>query len=329
MLQLRGVGKRYDGREVLAEISLELARGEILCLLGPSGCGKTTLLRIIAGLEPAEGGTLWYEGRELAGVPAHARNFGLMFQEYALFPHMNVARNVAFGLRMRGIGGAEERTREMLALVGLEGMGGREVSSLSGGEQQRVALARSLAPGPALLMLDEPLASLDAGLRERLMPELRRIFRELGQTVITVTHDQREANAIADRIAVMQAGRIEQVDTPQALHARPRTAFVARFLGLGNVVSGAWLARQCGIEAGSERALLHPAGIGLAGAEVVGETLRGEVTQRVYEGEGWRLSALVEGETLRWRLPYGEGAAPAVGDAIRLQVAREWILPLE
>ena len=214
MLQIRGVTKSYGGQDVLQDVSLEFRDAEIVCLLGPSGCGKTTLLRIIAGLDSADRGELLFQGRDLARVPVHERNFGLMFQGYALFPHMSVEQNVAFGLRMRGSDDVISRTREILTLVGLAGMGARDVSSLSGGEQQRVALARSLAPRPALLMLDEPLASLDAGLRERLMPELRRIFRELKQTVITVTHDQHEANAIADRIAVMNAGRIEQIDSP-------------------------------------------------------------------------------------------------------------------
>lgn len=328
MLELRAVGKRYGEAEVLRELSLSLRAGEIVCLLGPSGCGKTTLLRIIAGLERADRGALLFQGRDLAQVPVHQRNFGLMFQEYALFPHLNVEQNVRFGLRMRGIRGEGERAREMLALVGLAGMGAREVSSLSGGEQQRVALARSLAPRPALLMLDEPLASLDAGLRERLMPELRDIFRELQQTVITVTHDQREANAIADRIAVMHAGRIEQVDTPQALYARPRTAFVAGFLGLGNVVSGAWLARQTGMASLGEAMLLHPAGLRPGGGRAGWPTLSGVVAQRVYEGALWRVTVKVAGEVLRFRFPLVEGPAPAPGERLQLQIDPDWMLPL-
>ena len=328
MLQLRGVAKSFGGQEVLSDVSLALREGEIVCLLGSSGCGKTTLLRIIAGLEQADRGELLFHGKDLAQVPVHERNFGLMFQGYALFPHMSVEQNVAFGLRMRRLDDVAERTREILALVGLAGMGARDVSSLSGGEQQRVALARSLAPRPPLLMLDEPLASLDAGLRERLMPELRRIFTELKQTVITVTHDQREANAIADRVAVMNAGCIEQIDTPQALYARPRTAFVARFLGLGNLVSSAWLSQQTGASVQTEQVLLHPAGIHLGSAQVSRLTLHGALEQRVYEGGGWRLSARVGGEILRFRLPLGGHPVPEPGESLWLQLDPDWIIPL-
>ena len=328
MLQLRSVAKSFGGQEVLRDVSLALREGEIVCLLGQSGCGKTTLLRIVAGLETADRGELLFHGTDLAQVPVHERNFGLMFQGYALFPHLSVEQNVAFGLRMRHVENVRERTREILELVGLAGMNARDVNSLSGGEQQRVALARSLAPRPALLMLDEPLASLDAGLRERLMPELRSIFRELKQTVITVTHDQREANAIADRIAVMNAGRIEQIDTPQALYARPRTAFVARFLGLGNLVSSAWLSRQTGSSVQAEQVLLHPAGIHPGSLQGSWLTLQGTLEQRVYEGEGWRLSVRVDGESLRFRLPLGENPVPAPGAMLRLHIDPDWIIPL-
>ena len=328
MLQMRGVAKSFGGQEVLRDVSLALREGEIVCLLGPSGCGKTTLLRIVAGLETADRGELLFGGKDLAPVPVHERNFGLMFQGYALFPHMSVEQNVAFGLRRRRLPDVAERTREILALVGLAGMGERDVNSLSGGEKQRVALARSLAPRPALLMLDEPLASLDAGLRERLMPELRRIYTKLKQTVITVTHDQREANAIADRIAVMNAGRIEQIDTPQALYARPCTAFVAHFLGLGNQVSSAWLSRQSGASVQAEQVLLHPAGIHTDSLQGSCLTLQGTLEQRVYEGEGWRLSVNVGGATLRLRVPLGEHPVPEPGETLSLYIDPDWILPL-
>ena len=328
MIQLRSVAKSFGGQEVLRDVSLAMSEGEIVCLLGPSGCGKTTLLRIVAGLETADRGELLFRGKDLAQVPVHERNFGLMFQGYALFPHMSVEQNVAFGLHRRHLAGVAERTREILALVGLAGMNARDVNSLSGGEQQRVALARSLAPRPALLMLDEPLASLDAGLRERLMPELRSIFRELKQTVITVTHDQREANAIADRIAVMNAGQIEQIDSPQALYARPLTAFVASFLGLGNLVSSAWLSQHTGISVQAEQVLLHPVGIHPGGTQGNGLTLRGVLEQRLYEGEGWRLLVNVGGAALRFRVPLGEHPIPAPGETLHLHIDSEWILPL-
>ena len=329
MLQVLGLGKSYGSNAVLRDVSLDLQQGETLCLLGPSGCGKTTLLRIIAGLETPDAGELLFQGRDLLKVPVHERNFGLMFQEYALFPHMNVAQNVSFGLRMRRHDRPEARMAEILSLVGLEDMAERDVHSLSGGEQQRVALARSLAPGPALLMLDEPLASLDAGLRERLLPELRRIFRDLKQSVIAVTHDQQEANAIADRIAVMNAGRIEQIDTPQTLYARPRTAFVASFLGLGNLVSGDWLEQQTGVRRAEKLLLLHPAGMRLLDtAENRGITLTGILEECIYEGERWRLAVRVADQRLGFRLPLGEGPPPEPGAGVRLGLDARWVLPM-
>lgn len=244
LLEVAQVSKSFGETPVLHDVSFTVERGEIVCLLGPSGCGKTTLLRIVAGLEEASAGEVRFDGRDLAGVPVHARGFGFMFQEFALFPHRNVFDNVAFGLRMAGLArpAIDARVAEMLALVGLTGYETRRVHELSGGQQQRVALARSLAPGPALLMLDEPLGSLDRSLREELMTELRRILNTLGLTALYVTHDQQEALAIADRVLVMNAGRIEQVGTPQAVYAAPASPFVARFLGMHNILSGRFVA---------------------------------------------------------------------------------------
>ena len=330
MLQLRHVCKRFGDTQVLDDVSFEVETGEIVCLLGPSGCGKTTLLRIIAGLEAPDDGAIRLQGRDLAGVPVHDRNFGLMFQDYALFPHMTVAQNVAFGLRMRRQDSIAQRSSETLSLVGMEDMGQRDVSSLSGGEQQRVALARSLAPKPSLLMLDEPLASLDAGLRERLVPELRQIFVETGQTVITVTHDQQEASAIADRIAIMNAGRIEQYDTPQALYARPRNAFVAEFMGLGSPVGGEWLTSQAEETFRGEHFLLHPAGMRLGNAaDDAALVLNGTLEQRSYEGENWRLTVRVAGEAFRFRHPLEAEPVPEPGTKVWLHMERTWILRLE
>ncbi len=240
LLEVVSVSKSYDSTPVLREVTLHADVSEIVCLLGPSGCGKTTLLRVVAGLEMADSGYVTFEGRRLDDVPVHRRNFGLMFQDYALFPHKDVISNVAFGLRMQTLPRPQVKSRvsEMLDLVGLAGYEQRQVYDLSGGEQQRVALARSLAPGPRLLMLDEPLGSLDRVLREELMNELRAILKRIGVTVIYVTHDQQEAFAVADRVIIMDRGRIVQQGAPQAVYRHPATAWVARFLGLTNLVAG-------------------------------------------------------------------------------------------
>ncbi len=239
MLQLRNVTKSYDGTTpVLRGIDLDVAAGEIVCLLGPSGCGKTTLLRVIAGLEQAEQGKILLDGEALARLPVHRRNFGFMFQDFALFPHQSVEENIGFGLQMAGASAAQIRQRvdEMLRLVNLDGYAKRSIFALSGGERQRVALARSLAPNPRLLMLDEPLGSLDRALREELMNELRQILKQVGVTALYVTHDQEEAYAVADRLVVMNRGRIEQIGPPAALYQQPATEFVARFLGFHNLL---------------------------------------------------------------------------------------------
>ena len=237
-LQVVEVHKHYNGTHALRGVNLEVASGEIVCLLGPSGCGKTTLLRIVAGLEQPDQGHVYFAGRDLATVPVHQRGFGLMFQDFALFPHLTVAENVAFGLRMAGWPAREAaaRVEEMLALVNLSGYGKRTVFEISGGERQRVALARSLAPRPALLMLDEPLGSLDRALREELVEELRQILKSMGMTALYVTHDQDEALALGDRIVIMNAGRIEQVGPPQVIYTHPASDFVARFLGFSNLL---------------------------------------------------------------------------------------------
>ncbi|MCA9924623.1 MAG: ABC transporter ATP-binding protein, partial [Anaerolineales bacterium] len=246
LLTLKNIEKSFDGEPVLRGVSLELKAGEIVVLLGPSGCGKTTLLRIMAGLEVADNGRLLLNGHDLQQMPVHQRGFGMVFQDYALFPHKNVFENVAFGLRMQNWDAAriQARVDQVLALVGMGGFADRPIYELSGGEQQRVALARSLAPAPRLILLDEPLGALDRALRERLMLDLRRILKEAGGmtgrpegiTAVYVTHDQAEAFAIADRVLVMNQGKVEQAGTPTTLYRYPRTPFVARFLGMENLI---------------------------------------------------------------------------------------------
>ena len=241
MLYLKTLTKSFSANNTAVnQVSLSLAEGEILCLLGPSGCGKTTLLRLIAGLEEPDVGSVTHRGRDVTAVPPHRRGFGMMFQDYALFPHKNVFDNIAFGLEMRGDSAQliTAQVTEMLALVELIGFEQREIDHLSGGEQQRVALARALAPDPQLLLLDEPLGALDRALRERLMIDLRTILKRVGVTAVYVTHDQTEALAIGDQVAVMNNGRLEQIDSPQTLYQAPTSPFVARFLGFQNIVDG-------------------------------------------------------------------------------------------
>lgn len=232
-LELQNVVKRFGSHVAVDGASLSAENGEIIALLGPSGCGKTTTLRLIAGFEKLEGGQILVGGDNIAGLPPFRRDIGLVFQDYALFPHMTVRQNVDYGMRQRDISRAdsEKRRRDLLRLVRLEGLEDRRPAALSGGQQQRVALARALAISPKLLLLDEPLSNLDAKLREALRVELREILRTVGMTTLVVTHDQMEAIGIADRIALMNLGRIVQVGTPREIYEEPSTRFVAEFIG--------------------------------------------------------------------------------------------------
>jgi thiamine transport system ATP-binding protein len=244
MLSLDRVTVSYDGTPVLRDVTLDLPDGSVLAVLGPSGSGKSTLLRAVAGLEPADG-TISWDGRSLEGVPTHKRGFALMFQDGQLFGHLTVAGNVAYPLRLRGVRGRarQERVAELLDLVGLDGYADRLPSTLSGGERQRVALARALAVEPRLLLLDEPLSALDAGLRERLAGDLARILRAAGTTALMVTHDQEEAFAVADRLAVLRAGRLVQHGPTAEVWAAPADPTTALFLGYARVLGGRAAAR--------------------------------------------------------------------------------------
>ena len=242
LLAVQHLEKTYEGAPLLHDVSFELAAGEIVCVLGPSGTGKTTLLRIIAGLEQADGGVIFFRGADLGETPPHARGFGFMFQDLALFPHRNVFDNVAFGLRMKNPAPARAdvtaRVHETLDLVGLnrDAFAARDVNRLSGGEQQRVALARTLAPRPPFIMFDEPLGALDRVLREELTAELRALLKRLRVTALYVTHDQDEAFALADRLLLLNAGRIAQSGAPSEIYRAPANEFVARFMGLTNLL---------------------------------------------------------------------------------------------
>lgn len=252
-IQFEGVSKSYGDQRVLHGIDLDIEPGEFVALLGPSGCGKTTMLRCLAGLEGLSGGRILLDGEDISPVPVNKRDMSVVFQAYSLFPHMTVEQNVAFGLKMRRVP-AQERARrvaESLELVGLGHLAGRYAHQLSGGQQQRVALARALVTRPRALLLDEPLSALDAKVRVRLRDEIKAIQAELGITTIFVTHDQEEALAVADRVAVMREGVIEQLGAPEELYRRPTTAFVAGFVGESNRMDGVLadgVVRVCGVD---------------------------------------------------------------------------------
>ncbi|HXH89156.1 MAG TPA: ABC transporter ATP-binding protein [Gaiellaceae bacterium] len=287
MLRVEDVAVSFDGVPALAGVALELGEGERLAVLGPSGSGKSTLLRTMAGLVRPDAGRVLLDGRDLADVPPHRRGIGLMLQEGALFPHRDVGGNVGFGLEMAGTARGQLRTRtaELLELVGLAGLERRSIGTLSGGERQRVALARSLAPEPRVLLLDEPLGSLDRPLRERLADELVELFERLGLTVVHVTHDVGEAFAIGDRVALMRGGRVVQQAPPDELWARPSDEWVARFLGMRNVR-----------DAAGRRVVIRPEAVRVApgeGAAVLGVQRRGAVVRlRVRLDDGEELDAV-------------------------------------
>jgi putative spermidine/putrescine transport system ATP-binding protein len=331
-IQLEHINKTYSHLAVLADVSLEIKDGEFFTLLGPSGSGKTTLLRIIAGLLDADNGELLINGETMTGKPAYERNLGVVFQSLALFPHLSVGDNVAFPLRMRRVARKEkeERVRNALALVQLPDVQARRISELSGGQRQRVALARALVYEPRILLLDEPLSALDRRLRETMQLELTRIHRELGVTIVNVTHDQREALLVSDRIAVMEGGRVVQCGPGRELYSRPATTFVAGFLGdplllEGTVTSSLGVRTLTGsgvtllvpptAPVGSAVAVLRPERLRLHGVQEHVSTydngLRGKVMFSAFDGNGTFYQVKLDcGPIASVHIPAREAAAP-------------------
>jgi putative spermidine/putrescine transport system ATP-binding protein len=334
-LVVRQLSKRFGAAHVLDRVDLTIARGELVTLLGPSGCGKTTLLRVIAGLETPDLGAVELAGRDITRVPPHRRNVGVVFQSYALFPHLTVYGNVAFGLKSRGRsrGEIDAAVKRALSLVHLEHLGARRISALSGGQQQRVALARAIAVEPEVLLFDEALSALDRKLREEMQIELRRLLREIGATAIFVTHDQDEALTMSDRVAVMFAGRIEQVAEPRIVYAKPATLFTLGFVGLSTCIAGTVAASRDGrVEVDTAVGRLSAIGNFVVGAPVIlavrpenlrlaaepsGNSASGRVRSIVFHGS----SSLLEVDaatTLLAQIANDVSAPLKVGDAIRL-----------
>ncbi len=336
-LQARGLTLTFGRTFILKDIHFHLERGEIFCLLGPSGCGKTSLLRLIAGLESAAAGELRIAGQDLQPIPVNERGIGFMFQDYALFPHLDVAANVRFGLKMQGLPIREQQRRANAALaqVGLENLADRDVAQLSGGERQRVALARSLAPKPKLLLLDEPLGSLDANTREALGQEMRTFIVGAGIAAITVTHDRKEAFALADRVAIMRGGRILQIGRPEEIHHAPKNAFVARFFGQSNILpvlaaSESFVRTAIGefaLPGRPPQVLLHKRGITPCAADEPG-ALTGEITRVIYRGEHYEIWSRHRETLLQYHSPSGRAPAPLIGSACAIRIDSSAILPL-
>ncbi|TDR90218.1 ABC transporter ATP-binding protein [Enterovirga rhinocerotis] len=302
-LHLRSIHKSFGAVRAVDGVDLTIAAGEFVAFLGPSGCGKTTLLRIIAGFDRADSGELLLDGRDIGSLQPNRRDVGLVFQNLALFPHLSVAENVGFGMRMRGRPDQEIRAKvaEMLEIVDLSSFGDRRIPQLSGGQKQRVALARALVLRPAVLLLDEPLSALDAKLRRQLQSDLKALQRETATTFVFVTHDQEEALSMADRVAVFNRGRLEQVGEPEALYARPQTRFVAEFVGDANLLGADDLARFSVGGGADELLIVRPEqcaiGEAAAGLPVQRDAV---VTMREFVGPHARLRLEVEGSGVRW-----------------------------
>lgn len=341
ILQISDIEKSFAEKEVLSGITFELFQAEIVALLGPSGCGKSTLLGIIAGIENPDHGSIYWEGSRINDLPPHRRGFGLMFQEDVLFPHMDVFENVAFGLKMQKKDDKyiQDKVAETLDLVGLQDLNDRNVNTLSGGEQQRVALARSIAPHPGLLMLDEPLSSLDRTLSEHLLREIKRILRQLNQTAIYVTHDQEEAFSIADRVILMGAGKVEQVGTPEEIYNHPTSSYAARFLGFSNLISGTALVdnNQKVIESklgrisftgeyqGPITLLIRPNAAAINGTE--GLILEGKIVEKTFQGNLCHVAISTSGMDLKFYFLTNTNI-PEVEEFIQFSINPSGIVPI-
>jgi putative spermidine/putrescine transport system ATP-binding protein len=334
-LRLRHVSKHYGDVRAVQDFNLDVAQGEFVSLLGPSGCGKTTTLQMIAGFAEVTEGTIELEGRDITRTPPNARGLGIVFQTYALFPHMTVRENVAFGLEMRKCPAAErqERVQQALELVHLAPQAARYPRELSGGQRQRVALARALVIRPPVLLLDEPLSNLDAQLREEMQFELREIQRKVGTTTLMVTHDQAEALSISDRVVVMEAGRITQVDTPHGVYERPRSAFISTFVGKANLLHAAAVPAADGEVVAAFGPVRLPLPSGTAPGAAVVLALRpeklvctapgsgrceGRVTERFFLGNLWAYAVDTPLGSLRVAAVNDGGAPREVGQAVGL-----------
>jgi putative spermidine/putrescine transport system ATP-binding protein len=331
-VEFDGVSRTYGDVKAVDRVSFSIRDGEFFSMLGPSGSGKTTCLRLIAGFEEPSAGSIRIHGSEAAGVPPYQRDVNTVFQDYALFPHMDVRDNVAYGLMVKGVAKAERYARagEALAMVALDGFGARKPSQLSGGQRQRVALARALVNRPRVLLLDEPLGALDLKLREQMQVELKTLQRQLGITFVYVTHDQGEALSMSDRVAVFDKGRIEQVDTPRQLYTRPATRFVATFVGTSNVLDGD-RAKALGITAPAFS--IRPEHVRVsrepARADEVA-SVSGIVRDVQYHGATSRIEIDVEGGgRIVASVQNDVGALPAVGDAVHASWSRAAMVPLE
>ena len=333
-IELRDASRAFGPVVALDRVSLTIAPGEFFALLGPSGSGKTTCLRLIAGFDRPDSGQVLLDGVDVTHVPPFERNVNTVFQDYALFPHMNVADNVAYGLRVRRVAAAERRRRaiEMLELVQLESFAERRPTQLSGGQRQRVALARALINQPKVLLLDEPLGALDLKLREEMQTELKGLQQRLGITFVFVTHDQGEALSMANRVAVFNAGRIEQLDTPRALYTRPKTAFVAGFVGSANVVESDLADRLTGR---AQAFAIRPEQIRILadGTPPAGHVcVEGVVEDILYHGASSRCHVRIDGGTLLAVAQAESGGAPSLpapGTRVRIAWAPASAVPLE